>query len=262
MSFINSTVHTLKILNTSHISPYKTYVNRQHQIVVCLNPKVGTQAFRETLMEGMQLLKLKPFRSRLWPMNKTRRYTTSPIADFIDAFGNIEKYTFHCFVRNPYNRVLSAWNDKFVKGYYAKNYPPGVRKELSHLRKFAFLNNLEGSNKLEIIPFLTFLSYIESQSEYERNQHWDTQNSVLCFNKIKYNHIYPMETQFKSGMVNILAPLGFDKTWLLEKLKTSVNNSGKVEAFKYTQESAERVYQIYKNDFELLGYTRESWQQP
>ncbi|MCP3674222.1 MAG: sulfotransferase family protein [Gammaproteobacteria bacterium] len=261
MTLIKSLTQTVNILRSSHITPYKAYVNRQHRFVVCLNPKVGSTAFRKAFVEAMHLLNKPPFRSKLWPMTHTRRYTTSPLADFIDAFGNINDYSFHCFVRNPYSRILSAWNDKFVKGFNSKNYPASVRKLVTQIRQFALVNELQGSDDSTAIPFLTFLSFVESQAEFKRNQHWDTQNAVLCMNKIQYRYIYPIETEFNYGMANILTPLGIKEEWLYEKLATKINASGIVNGFKYTEQSAERVYQLYKVDFDLLGYSKDSWQQ-
>jgi len=248
------------LLANKHFSPYKVYISRANKLVVCLNPKVGSTTFREVLLEGLQHIGARPFRSRLWPMNITRRYSVAPLKDYINAFAHPNCYSFHCFVRNPYSRVLSAWNDKLVKGFNGGQYPRSMIKLVPRLRQFATHNQLEGEDESKPIPFSTFIAYVESQTEGKRNQHWDSQFSVLSMEKINYDHIYKMETEFVEGMVNILAPLGIPKEWIINKLKRPANASGKIEQPVYNRELANRVYQLYQQDFKTFGYAKDSWQ--
>lgn len=259
MSIVQSLKCTARVFKAPHFTPYKVYIQRKQKNVVCLNPKVGSTAFREILVEGLQRQGIAPFRSKRWPMNTTRRYTTAPLADYLDAFTNPHRYTFHCFVRNPYSRVLSAWNDKLVKGFYAEQYPRSMRKLVPQIRRFADVNKLEGGDTQNPVPFSTFVSYIESQDEGFRNQHWDTQCSVLNTRHIHYKHIYPMETQFAYGIHQLLAPLNIDPQWLDQKLSRPSNASGKITTPILDQALADRLYALYKDDFEMFGYDRDSW---
>ena len=52
---------------------------------------------------------------------------------------------------------------------------PAASKATALVRRFAVEQNLPGSDPESAIPFATFVSYVESQPEGRRDQHWDTQ---------------------------------------------------------------------------------------
>ncbi len=243
-----------------HFSPYKCYLRRDLKLGVLLNPKVGSSAFRAILVEGLRQQGAKPLLGPLWPMSSKRRYTTAPPADYWHAFNHQTDYDFRCFVRNPYSRVLSAWNDKLVKGFHAPQYPRSMIKFVPKLRRFAAERGIPGATEDAPFPFDSFITFIESQSEGTRNQHWDTQRSVLLTDHVNYRHIYQMETEFVSGMADTLALAGLSREWVEQKLARPTNASGKIAQPVYTTALAERVYQLYACDFERFGYDRNSWQ--
>ncbi len=251
----------MSVVTRPHFSPYKVYVRRDHGLAVCLNPKVGTTTFRKILVEGLRNAGAKPFMAPVWPLNATRRYMTAPFRDYWDAFSHPERYRFFCFVRNPYARLLSAWSDKMVKGHSSEQYPRSMRPLVPKIRKFAARNDLPGSDPREVIPFPTFLSFVESKPEGKRNQHWDTQCSVLHTDLIEYHRVFKMETNFVSGMAEVLSELGLPADWVVEKLRKPENASGQVRERVYDEELAARVERLYEVDFDRFGYDRGSWQE-
>jgi len=251
----------MSAVTSPHFSPYKIYVRRDHGLAVCLNPKVGSTMFRKVLVEGLRHTRQKPFLNPLWPLNQTRRYMTAPFRDYWDAFANPESYRFHCFVRNPYARLLSAWNDKMVKGHAGEQYPRSMRTLVPRIRRFAARHGLPGSDPSSHVPFPTFVRFVESKPEGHRNQHWDTQRSVLLADKIDYHRIYWMETDFVTGMADVLSELGISREWVEERLRKPENVSGRVEEPVYDEALAERVFNLYRDDFELFGYDPESWRE-
>lgn len=248
------------VFRQPHFSPYKCFIRRDLKLAVLLNPKVGSTAFRKVAVEGLVNAGAKPQLGPWWPVSRTRRYTTAPLGDYFHAFNHPDDYDFRCFVRNPYARVLSAWNDKLVKGFHAPQYPRSMRKFVPQLRRWAAEHDLPGATDDAPFPFASFLSYIESQPEGGRNQHWDTQRSVLLADFVPYRHTYHMETEFASGMADTLALVGIPADWTDQKLARPTNASGKIKDPVYTEELAERVYRLYQVDFERFGYDRDSWQ--
>ena len=247
------------VFRQPHFSPYKCYLRRDLGLGVLLNPKVGSTAFRKVIVEGLTRAGAKPLLGPWWPLSRTRRYTTAPIGDTFHAFANQGDYDFRCFVRNPYARVLSAWNDKLVKGFHEPRYPRSMRNFVPKLRRFAAEHDLPGASDDAPFPFPSFLSFIESQAEGTRNQHWDTQRSVLLADHVNYRHVYQMETQFVDGMAETLALVGIPPDWVAEKLARPTNASGKIKEPVYNDELAARVHRLYAIDFERFGYDRESW---
>lgn len=249
----------LAVLASPHFSPYKTYVRRDRNLVVLLNPKVGSTMFRKVLVEGLIRTGQRPFLGRIWPLNETRRHMTAPFRDYWHAFGHPEHYQFHCFVRNPYARLVSAWNDKMVKGHASEQYPRSMRPLVPRIRRFASKHGLPGAEPSAVIPFPTFVSFVESKPEGQRNQHWDTQCSVLLADLVDYHRVWKMETDFVSGMSEILSTLGIPREWVETRLQKRENVSGLVEETLFDEALAERVYRLYEKDFALFGYDPESW---
>ena len=250
----------MRIASRGHFSPFKLYVRRDLGLAVVLNPKVGSTTFRRVLLEGLQANNVPPSLSRLWPIRLSRRYLTAPPSDYLHVLRRPEHYTFHCFVRCPYTRLLSAWKNKFTLDCAGNPVARSMQSEIHVVRRFAKRRGLAGSAPGSEVPFATFVAYVEAQREGRRNQHWDTQRCVLASDIIEYDCVYRMETQFAEGMTRILTQIGLSQAWVEERLSTPHNASRKLRAPVYNADLAERVYRIYRVDFEQFGYEREAWQ--
>ena len=156
-----------------------------------LNPKVGSTTFRRLLVEGLQASSAAPTLSRLWPIRLSRRYLTAPPSDYLHVLRRPEHYTFHCFVRNPYARLLSAWKNKFTLDSAGNPVARSMQSEIHVVRRFAKRRGLAGSTPGSEVSFATFVAYVDAQREGRRNQHWDTQCSVLASDIIEYDQVYP-----------------------------------------------------------------------
>jgi hypothetical protein len=249
------------ILTRRHFSPFKTYVNRGRRIVVVLNPKVGTKSFRQMLTDAMrELLGTKdPSEGRYRLFKKAREFQFAPIRDYAHAFRFPGEYQFFCFVRNPYARLRSAWQNKFAYGH-EQGYSRSIRRrELPRLRRFARSAGLPGGVDGAAIPFPTFLAYVESQPAGRRDHHWDDQHHVLLMDYIHYEQCFRMEGEFVPGMRRIFECLSLTGP-VVERLLTTRRNASPVEeAPVYTAELAARVHQLYARDFARFGYTEDSW---
>ena len=248
----------VSVLFRRHFSPYKTYIRRDLGLVVYFNPKVGSTSIKRLLVEGLRTLGVKPMLSRAWPINETRRYLTASLSDHLDVLRHPDRYQFFTFVRNPYARLVSAWKDKLAADGEAPA-ARSVRKATAEVRRFAAQNKLPGGEPGSVIPFATFVSYVESQSEGRRDQHWDTQRSVLLTDLIPFSRIFRMETEFVTGVTQILTRLGLPENWAAERLKHPQNASRKLALPVFDEQLAERVYPCYAGDFQEFGYDRHSW---
>jgi hypothetical protein len=251
-----------RILRRRHFSPFKTYVNRSHRTVVVLNPKVGTKSFRQALTDGMRLVFgiTDPSQGRYRLFRKAREFQFAPIRDYAHAFRFPAEYQFFCFVRNPYARLRSAWQNKFAYGHQ-QGYSRSIRrKELGRLRKFARGANLPGGADASAIPFETFLAYVESQPAGKRDHHWDDQCDVLLMDEIRYERCFRMEGEFTAGLRQIFERIGLTGPAVETILATQRNVSPRNEAPVYNAVIAERVHYLYARDFERFGYDPDSWQ--
>lgn len=259
---IQSLPQVLKIFNRQHFSPYKVLVNRQCRTVIILNPKVGTTSFRNLAARAyVEVLGAKdPSEGRYQFLKKARSFPFAKIGDYYHAFSHPQEYKFYCFVRNPYARLKSAWVDKFANGHES-GYPRSIKgRLLDSIRQFADCHQLPGSEQNSLIPFATFLAYINSHQDGKRNHHWDVQHEVLMTDIIHYSQIYKMETQFNEGMIAIFNRLGIPESWTVEAMQNPSNRSRKLDETVFTPELAEQTKHIYARDFQIFGYNVDSWE--
>jgi hypothetical protein len=238
------------------LRPYKTYIRRDLGLVVYFNPKSAARR-SNSCCRWAAALGAADAQPRLADQ-RTRRYLTASLADHYHLLRHPERYQFFTFVRNPYARLVSAWKDKLALSGDDRN-ARSVRKATALVRRFAIEQSLPGSEPESAIPFTTFVSYVESQPEGRRDQHWDTQRSVLLTDLIPFSRVYRMETEFAAGVTEILTRLGLPEAWAAERLEHPQNASRKLKQPVFDEQLAERVYQCFAPDFDEFGYDRESW---
>jgi chondroitin 4-sulfotransferase 13 len=251
----------LAMLGERHFSPFKTYVNRAHRTVVVLNPKVGTKSFRQALIDGMREIQGidDPSQGRYALFRNARRFPFAPLGDYAHALRFPGQYQFYCFVRNPYARLRSAWQNKFAYGHTGGYSRSIRRRELSRLRRFAKQRSLAGAAEGAAIPFPTFLAYVESQPAGRRDHHWDDQHRVLLMHRIHYERCFRLEEEFATGMAHIFERIGLTGPAMQRILATQRNVSPREEAPVFTGDLAARAHALYRRDFELFGYVKDSW---
>lgn len=251
----------LKIATRPHFSPFKVYVNRPKRTVVILNPKVGTQSFRYILNRGLREVFgwLDASHGRYRMFSNAREFPFAPFRDYVHALSHPDEYQFFCFVRNPYNRLRSAWLNKLAFGH-DEGYPRSTRQRvIGRLRRFAKAHNLPGGESNSSIPFPTFVAYVEQERAGHRDHHWDEQHSVLLMDVIRYSRVFKLETEFSEGMIHILTRIGFEEPWIEKTMRQPRNESTKFHETVFDASLAARVARIYARDFSNLGYDEDSW---
>jgi hypothetical protein len=250
-----------RIVTQKHFSPFKTYVNRQRRTVVILNPKVGTKSFRQALTDGLREVcgLADPSGGRYRLIKKAREFPFAPLRDYVHALRHPAEYQFFCFVRNPYARLRSAWQNKFAYGH-VQGYSRSIRRrELGKLRRFAAGTGLAGGADGAAIPFETFLAYVESQPAGTRDHHWDEQYCVLMMDQLRYERCFRMEGEYTPGLRQVFERIGLTGAVMERILSTQRNVSPREEAAVFTPELAARVHRLYARDFAVFGYDPESW---
>lgn len=249
------------MLGERHFSPFKTYVDRAHRTVVVLNPKVGTKTFRQALVDSLREVRglSDPSAGRYPLFRNARRFAFAPLADYAHALRFPGQYQYFCFVRNPYARLRSAWQNKFAYGHLQEYSRSIRRRELPRLRRFALAARLPGGAHGAEIPFSTFLAYVESRPSGQRDHHWDDQHAVLLMHRLRYEQCFRMEGEFTAGLGTIFTRLGLAGPAVERALATQKNVSPRVLEPVYTAELAERVHRLYARDFAVFSYMKDSW---
>jgi len=145
------------------------------------------------------------------------------------------------FVRNPWDRVRSAYNDKvnrvvFVPGHHNAS-------------------------------FSDFVHALKKTDPQEMNAHWKPV-STHCFTAgpeaVHYNKMYKIEGNFEGAMADVFSHLGIAKEHTLAKLhqigarnhKDSTENGLKARRETYKSKALEKmVAEIYADDIKVSGYS-------
>lgn len=251
-----------------HFSPFRLFLARAQRLALVLNPKVGSTFLRGLLTAGYaeHLGCADPSQGRYRALKKAREMPVAPLRDYWDFLRRPERYGVHAIVRDPYARIVSAWRDKFVDGHNATpdgrdaGYPRSIQAGvLAQARGIARDLGLPGADTGALVPFETFLAMVESEPEGRRNSHWDAQWHVLQADVLPYTSFIGMEDGLGTPLAALLAPLGFDRDWVLARAARPANPSSKPKESVLNAALAARIQALYAQDFAAFGYDPDGW---
>lgn len=168
----------------------------------------------------------------------------------------LEGYTKFIFVRHPFERLLSAYKNKFEQNYNSSKYFQSrfgrkiVKMFRANASQYSLLNG-------DDVTFAEFVSYVTSKNSVF-NEHWKPIDRLCDPCSMNYDFIGKYET------------LNADAQYLLDhvgagdisfpQIKPSNTSS---HLFKYISQLSYKsiigLYKIYYNDFKLFRYSLQSY---
>ncbi len=157
----------------------------------------------------------------------------------------LKKYFFFTFSRNPYNRILSCFIEKFRIASYQKRY---ARLNISRERTAG-----------DFVKFLRFLS----KNGLYKDHHWIPQSDFIWPYKERLNFIGSVE-RLDDDLAELSRLLGLGKKCAGFSRPPGgppkTNASRKHERYygdhPYGREARQLVYLLYKNDFTMFNYKK------
>jgi len=238
----------------SHRLRHSSFVNVSKKYLYFEVPKAACTQMKELLRQQEGAPPIQIFAGKL---RETRREMfihareNVPLPSLVDLDEAtqrevLESDSFFRFaiVRNPYTRLVSAWKNKVVPC------EPGAERVY-----LAIKGRLPDMHAKELIAFDEFVGYLQSKSDLsEFDPHWRRQVDHLFLNALSFSHVGKVE-DMAASMTRLQQHLG-----LAEALMGGKKNvSAPVGLATYDQDLADKVYSIYREDFERLGYGRDSW---
>lgn len=157
---------------------------------------------------------------------------------FFDIATGADSFRF-TFVRNPYDRLVSCWLDKYQD------------KPLHGGDSFARLYLAARPTRAETLSFPDFVSWAAETAAARVNAHWALQDDLVSMPGIALDHIGKVEN-FDADILPLLARTG------LPAPRHNLNVSGAANRRAlYTPPLAALVERAYARDFERFGYSRE-----
>jgi len=206
------------------------------KLIYCVVPKVGTSTWKTVIAKARKIQR----RISRWGMwRRLSNYTEEEMNE------RLKTYFKFVFVREPLQRLLSAYKHKFIQ---TPSYTSKLRKEIVQaLRPQDVEPN--GENFVKFKEFIQYLS-----NNMSRNQHW-RQYGKLCHPcVIHYDFIGHTET-LKEDAALLLKMAGIDDRVTFPPIHNSTGPSEVLEY--YSQVPPWYIKQLgeqYRNDFEMFGY--------
>ncbi len=229
---------------------YHSRASTRHKYLTVATPKVACTTIKRTLhaLEGL------PPPDPWWdvhdaaPELRLSHYSASEVQQMLTS----PDYLRFAIVRNPYDRMLSAWKSKIL-AHRDTQYAP-LRVEIR--QAFDYPAGVEDS---PIVAFGDFVRFVTSTSHPDA--HWSRQVSVLACDDVSYDVIGRFEN-FVTDFRAILERLDAPPPVLALAAEVTNPTVDLPPAAAYDSDLAKIVYDYYREDFERFGYERDSWFTP
>jgi len=235
---------------TTPVRPRKVIGNEEHRILYSSNPKCGSTSFKKYLLRlAGSTLDYSDMANVHDAEEHKDEYET--LEDIMNSTGlsESELYTSYNkvgFVRNPLVRVVSAYRDKIERNNGPDNMLPHLKAVLREIP----------DRKDKFTKFLEML--VDHQF---RNEHTDPYWSSMSLCSFPYDMLLQVET-INDQLPDLQTLLGTTAyEFPLSRVGLGKDTSGSAQVLEFLShtldnELLERVYEFYRWDFMLLGYTR------
>ncbi|WP_161594654.1 sulfotransferase family protein [Marimonas lutisalis] len=157
--------------------------------------------------------------------------------DEILASGMVYSFS---FVRNPVDRLVSAYKDKIVRsrGPFWEKYRMQIR-------------NMLELDALQDVRFEHFLNWVEETPDNMRDIHWRSQYNLLKPDIISYDKIGKQEN-FNSDFLEVMSAIGVRNADVL--IDGRENATHEILDMNFNESIRRRIQSVYAKDFEFFNY--------
>ncbi|XP_033745114.1 carbohydrate sulfotransferase 11-like [Pecten maximus] len=240
----------------SHILVDDTY-----QVMFCYIPKVAcTNMKRVFLLLTGKMNTTNPLDIKSNDVHFTHDKYLKYLSDYsseIDINYRIKSYKKVIFVREPLERLLSAYRNKFMEksDYFHRRFG---RRIIKRYRENPSAASVELGNDVQFIEFIKYITDSNTVMREGYNEHWAHYSGLCHPCLIQYDYIGKYET-IDQDIDQILRDLRIDKiikfpprgaTYKRKKTKdTMADFYGKIPP-----SHLRLLWKIYVNDYKLFGY--------
>lgn len=222
-------------------------VSDKYKLLYCYIPKVACTQWKKIFLilhdrtQGIQYNEHEKYHEK-WRFNILSQYSEGAIRK------RLRHYYKFLFVREPFERLLSGFEDKFVSNIWNWAQTPRHTSEiLSRYRK-------EYPNTTDEITLTKFIYYVLSLRDESRNEHWQSYGSLCHPCAVDYDFIGHFEN-LQQEAPYVLRKTGLDSVIAFPPVK-SLNTSRKMlDRFsKVPQYMILQLENAFKDDLEMFNY--------
>lgn len=225
-----------------------------HKVIYFVIPKAANTRIRATLGEVMGRRSLSLLPTRWGRVGYPRHPRTIGVSAFHRLAIDPKTLRF-TFVRNPYDRLVSCWANKFLN-------KPLVKKRMFTEGEFSIELYLATRQRIDpnlpvgkdkTLSFPDFVTYATAIAPLGVDYHMQRQSDLLCVPGIPIDYTGKVEN-FPIDIIPILDHIGASND-LRNRVVVPLNKSMRSRAADYyTPELVKRVFNAYESDFDLLRY--------
>uniref|UniRef100_W5LFW8 Carbohydrate sulfotransferase n=1 Tax=Astyanax mexicanus TaxID=7994 RepID=W5LFW8_ASTMX len=237
-------------------------VDEEHELIYCYVPKVACTNWKRVMMvlsgrgkytDPMEI----PSNEAHVPSN-LRTLNQYSIADINHR---LKSYLKFMFVREPFERLVSAYRNKFTLRYNTSFHKRYGTKIVRRYRKNATAEALQTGADVKFPEFTEYLVDPATRREAPLNEHWQTVYSLCHPCHIHYDLVGKYETlEEDANYVLRLAGVG-DQLHFPSYAKSTRTTDQMTAAFFHNISARQQsqLYELYKLDFLMFNYTTPSY---
>ena len=218
---------------------------------MCTTGKVGCSTIKYALHD----LEGKPPVAGWWTIHddddgmSMARFGAVAVADMINDTSVLK----FCMVRNPYDRIFSAWKSKILRRMDTQ-----YEDLRNHIRDdYAYPSDSPRAT----LAFGDFVRWIATHGDDHavvNDGHWNRQVDNLWWGLFDYDIVGRFET-FSDDFAVFLRRLGAPDSVIARSTEKFNETTHLPMSAAYDSDLASVVYDFYRADFDAFGYERDSW---
>ncbi|XP_049319119.1 carbohydrate sulfotransferase 11 [Astyanax mexicanus] len=237
-------------------------VDDKHGLLYCYVPKVACTNWKRVLMvltgDGRYRNPLAiPANEAHVPgrLRSLSEYSTTEINR------RLRKYLKFIFVREPFERLVSAYRNKFTRNYNTAFHKRYGTKIIRRHRADPQAEALEKGNDVSFEEFVYYLVDPRTQKEEPFNEHWERVHSLCHPCLIHYDVVGKYETLEQDSRY-LLKLAGADQEVQFPTSSKSTRTTGDMAAKFFDNISPfyqKKLYNLYRMDFLLFNYSTPAY---
>ncbi|XP_072322054.1 carbohydrate sulfotransferase 11 [Eucyclogobius newberryi] len=237
-------------------------VDEEHELIYCYVPKVACTNWKRVMMvltghgrysDPMEI----PSNEAHVPSN-LKTLNQYSIADINHRLKTYFKFV---FVREPFERLVSAYRNKFTLKYNSSFHKRFGTRIVRRYRKNATQEALVNGDDVQFREFVGYLVDPATRRDGPLNEHWQTVHQLCHPCHIHYDLVGKYET-LEEDANYVLRLVGMGNALRFPSYAKSTRTTDAMAAQFFSNISSQQqgaLYQLYKLDFLMFNYTTPTY---
>lgn len=169
----------------------------------------------------------------------------------------LNSYTKFLFVRHPFERLLSAYRNKFERDYVRSSYFQS-RFGRYIIKNYRHNPSKESLEKGDDVTFVEFAAYLTGPENVTFNEHWKPVYNICRPCQIKYDFIGKYETLY-SDSDHLLKLAGVQSSAFPRVKPSNTSESLRKYYTSLTSQTITQLFNLYFMDFKIFNYNLEGF---